>query len=122
MSDTSLSREQLLDEIDFLATVEHALVVEYLSLYCVFGEQLLPAEAAASPPLLPGAADMVHGLAVSEMRHLHQLNQLLVLEGRSAQVGRASSIGPPGAEIPLGPQSAAQLENCSSVSTGSPPP
>lgn len=35
-----LSREQVLDELDFLATVEHALIVEYLSVYCALGYDL----------------------------------------------------------------------------------
>jgi hypothetical protein len=109
-SDSALSREDVLDELDYLATVEHALVVEYLSLYCVFGEGLLPAEAGTLRPGELSAAEIVDGLAQREMRHLRRVNGVLVRAGRRAQVGRASSIGAAGAEVTLGPPSPAQLE------------
>jgi hypothetical protein len=35
-----LTREQVLDELDFLATVEHALIVEFLSVQCALGHDL----------------------------------------------------------------------------------
>jgi hypothetical protein len=39
-SDGPLSREQVLDELEFLATVEHALIVECLSVHCALGHDL----------------------------------------------------------------------------------
>ena len=35
-----LSRDQVLDEVEFLLTVEHALIVEYLSVRCALGNDL----------------------------------------------------------------------------------
>jgi hypothetical protein len=60
-----LSRDQVLDEVEFLLTVEHALIVEYLSVRCALGYDLDTAhggpvteasrEAAAEPtPPPPG--------------------------------------------------------------------
>ena len=35
-----VSRDQVLDEVEFLLTVEHALIVEYLSVRCALGYDL----------------------------------------------------------------------------------
>jgi hypothetical protein len=40
VANASLSREHVLDELEFLATVEHALIVEYLSVCCALGHDL----------------------------------------------------------------------------------
>jgi hypothetical protein len=101
-----LTREQVLEELDFLATVEHALIVEYLSVQCALGHGLLPEHGGAITEDLRGLSNGIGSLAVEQMRHLKSVNDALVISGRSAQVGRADGI----AGIALGPPSAAQLE------------
>ena len=44
-----LNRDQILDELEYLATVEHALVVEYLSVFCALGHDLAAEEGGAPP-------------------------------------------------------------------------
>jgi hypothetical protein len=89
----ALTAEAVLLELDFLATVEHALCVEYL---------LIHAATAASPAA---------ALAQDEMRHLHGVNRALGAAGRPPQVGRATSItGESMSEIALVPPSPAHLE------------
>jgi hypothetical protein len=103
-----LTREQALDELDVLATVEHALVVEYLSVSYAL---MPPPNATAPAPAASAAAGAARGLAEREMRHLHQVNGALTRAGRAVQVGRASSIGRGTGEIALGPPTAVQLEH-----------
>jgi len=101
-----LTREQVLDELDFLATVEHALIVEYLSVQCALGHNLAAEQGGATTEELRNLATDIGNLAMSEMRHFKSVNRALVDGGRSVQVERADSI----ADIALGPPSAAQLE------------
>jgi hypothetical protein len=101
-----LTREQVLDELNFLATVEHALIVEYLSVQCALGHNLLPKHGGATTDDLRSLANDIGNLAIEQMRHLKSVNQALIDGGQSAQVGRPDSI----AGIALGPPSAAQLE------------
>lgn len=104
-------REQVLDELEFLATVEHALVVGYLSVCCALGHDLEPAEGGATTEQGREAAGAASALAVGEMFHLRRVNDRLVDAGRSAQLGRAGSIpATSGAELALGPPDPAQLE------------
>ena len=66
-----LTREQVLDELDYLATVEHALCVEYLfAHYSVAAPMQLPADADAATRRVHAAAFEVFSVAVDEMRHL----------------------------------------------------
>jgi hypothetical protein len=106
-----LRREQVLDELEYLASVEHALCVEYLSVYCALGLDLPPAENGTSVQRVRNAADAAFALALSEMSHLRRVNRGLTLAGRPPQVGRATGIGGDSvAAIALGPPSRAQLE------------
>jgi hypothetical protein len=109
MPTSGLSREQVLDELDRLATVEHALCVEYLTIHCALGHDLPPAET-ASGQRVRDAAEAAFGLALGEMGQLHRINRALTLAGRPPQVDRAASVGDPGSEIALGLKSSAQLE------------
>lgn len=111
MANGSLSREQVLDELEFLATVEHALIVEYLSVCCALGHNLLEAgEGGPTTDEGRAGAGVAAGLAMGEMFDLKRVNRGLVSAGRGAQVGRANSIfGDSGEEIALGPPSLAQL-------------
>ena len=102
-------REQVLDELDALAAVEHALCVEYLSIHCALGHDTSPAPDLS--PHVPQAAQAAFGLALSEMKHLHRVNRVLTLAGRPPQVGRASSIARDSVcEIRLAPPSSAELQ------------
>jgi hypothetical protein len=102
-----LTREQVLHELDFLATVEHALIVEYLSVQCALGHDLPADQGGATTKELRELADDFGRFAVHQMRHLNRVNGALVHAGQSVQVRqRANSI----AGIALGTPSAAQLE------------
>jgi hypothetical protein len=79
--------DQVLDELEFLASAEHALIVEYLTV----GYALLVA--------LPDASAAAGNLAQSQMFRLNEVCQALVAAGRSPTLDRAASI----ADIPLSP-------------------
>lgn len=108
----TLTREQVLDELEFLATVEHALVVEYLSVCCALGHDLSAAEGGATSPQGQEAAAVASRLAQSEMFHLAPIARVLVRAGRAPELGRASSISSSsGAQIPLDPPTVEQLRH-----------
>ena len=107
----SLTRDQVLDELEFLVTVEHALVVEYLSVRCALGHDLDAGEGGATTKQARAAADAASLLAQGEMFHLRGINLALVEAGRSAQLGRADSISSDSSPATaLGPPSLAQLQ------------
>lgn len=107
----SLTREQVLDELEFLAKVEHALVIECLSVCYALGYDLGPDEGGPTTGQGSEAAGAASSLAQnSEMFHLDDLNTALVHANQHAQLDRAASIpGGPGPDIPLGPPNLAQL-------------
>jgi hypothetical protein len=106
-----LSREQVLDELDFLASVEHALIVECLSVHCALGHDLTAGQGGPATPQGSDAATVASSLAQDQMFHLKRINTALLNAGRSAQLGRAASISSATvAEIPLDPPSLAQLQ------------
>jgi hypothetical protein len=110
-AEVPLNREQVLDELDFLASVEHSLCVEYLSVHCALGHDLDPAGAGATAQNVADAAQAAAATAQDEMRHLHSINRALGRAGRPPQLARASSIpGNSGSEVALGPLSLEQLE------------
>jgi hypothetical protein len=110
MASGPLSREQVLDQLEFLATVAHALVVEYLSVGCALGHDLEPEEGGATTTQGRDAAAAASALAVDQMFRLRRVNVALVDAGRSAQLERAASISSGSvAEVALGPPSPAQL-------------
>lgn len=78
--------DKLLDELDHLATVEHALCVEYLFLDCALVERG------------PG-----ENLALAAMSQLRQLDDALVLAGGAGNMTRAAQVRgtPPVAFAPL---------------------
>ena len=107
-----LTREQVLDELEFLAKVEHALVIECLSVCYALGYDLGPDE--GGPTTGPGseAAGAAMSLARNtEMFHLEDLNLALIHASRPPQMDWAASIsGAPGSDIPLGPPDLGQLQ------------
>jgi hypothetical protein len=105
-----LTRDEVLDELDFLASVEHALVVEYLSVCCALGHDLQQQDGGATTRQGRAVAGAAAALAIGEMFHLKGVNRGLVGAGRSPQLGRAASIASDSvAEIALGPPSRAEL-------------
>jgi hypothetical protein len=111
-ADSPLTREQVLDELEFLAKVEHALVVECLSVCYALGYDLGADEGGATTRQGSEAAAAASSLGQqTEMFHLDDLNNALVHANRPAQLDRAASIpGGPGPDIPLGPPGLAQLQ------------
>jgi hypothetical protein len=110
-SRTALTADEILDQLDDLASVEHSICVEYLSIHCALGHDLEPADDGATAQHVAQAAQAASGAAFSEMRHVRVMNRALVSAGRAPQLGRASSIRrESGSEIALGPLTVPQLE------------
>jgi hypothetical protein len=105
-----LSQAQVLSELDFLATVEHALVVEALSVSCAFGTDLDADEGGAVTDQGRAVADAASSLAQSQMFLMKGVNLALAAAGQSPDLGRAASIDDAsGASIALDPPSLPQL-------------
>ncbi|MEP7025018.1 MAG: hypothetical protein ABJB47_14735 [Actinomycetota bacterium] len=106
-----LSKDQVLDELEFLATVEHALIVECLSVHCALGHDLAAGDGGAVTQPGMDAASVASSLAQGQMFHLRSVNGALIDAGRQPQLGRATSISSASvAEIALDPPSLAQLQ------------
>jgi hypothetical protein len=98
----ALTIDQLLDELDLLATVEHAMIIDYLVSACVLGHGLEQVGATAMSSQAQQAASAYQNLAQSEMFHLKGTSAGLVAAGRDLTMGRASSItSSMGDETPL---------------------
>jgi hypothetical protein len=109
-SNATLTSEQVLDELEFLATVEHALVVEYLTLSCALGHDLEVAEGGATSTQGREGARAASSLAQGEMFHLAGIVKALTDAGRTPALGRAASIKSASIpEVPLDPPTADQL-------------
>jgi hypothetical protein len=108
MTNGPLTAEQVLDELEFLATVEHALIVEYLSVCCALGHDLAPGEGGATTEQGRDAASAASALAFGEMVRLRHICFALVDAGRLPELERATSITSD-AETSLEPPSATQL-------------
>ena len=90
-----MTRSEVIDELHYLATVEHALCIEYLYAHYSLN----------APPSLPdtvvdeqtsqifAAAKEVFMIAVDEMRHLRWVNEALDLMKQPPSLGRAQFIG-----------------------------
>ena len=110
MASALLTRDEVLDELEFLATATHALIVEYRTLCCAFGNGLSAEEGGTAGDQGREASSVAAALALSRMFHLKSINVNLVEAGRSPQLGRADAISSVSvAEIPLRPPSAEQL-------------
>ena len=90
-----LTRQQVIDELRYLATVEHALCVEYLYAHYSLNVPLRLPETNVTPQTrqIFAAANEVFMIAVDEMRHLRWVNEALALLGESPIIGRAEVIG-----------------------------
>lgn len=89
--DMPWDRARIIAELDYLATVEHALCIEYLYAYYSI-------KAVRQPPALDApqmtrdlfaAAQLVRNTAVDEMRHIRWVNEALQLLGSKISLGRA---------------------------------
>ncbi|WP_462203105.1 ferritin-like domain-containing protein [Frankia sp. CcWB3] len=88
-----LTRDEVLAELNYLATVEHALSMEYLfAHYSLDAPRLLPDDADEHTRRVHAAATEVFSIAVDEMRHLRWVNEALTLLGLPPNVGRAERI------------------------------
>jgi hypothetical protein len=109
---TPLTRDQVLAELDFLASVEHSLIVEYLSVHCALGHDLEPTDAGTAAQNVAAAAGVASSAAQSEMVQLSLVKDALLSTGAPPlELTRAESVrGTSAAAIPLGPLSRQQLE------------
>lgn len=114
-----LSREEIVRRLKKLATVEHALAVEYLyAFYSLELPRQRPATADSKEARVFTAGEQVFQVAVDEMRHLRWVNEILLQLGEEPVLERAKIIGEswspeePGFEKPyeLVPLTADQLQ------------
>ena len=106
-----MTQDDVLDEVAYLATVEHALCVDYLLIQYALGAGL--EEVTGTGPeadLLSSASGAANQLAIGCMRHLRRANRVLTAAGRQPSVGRAGHVVPEtGAPIAIGTLTAEQF-------------
>lgn len=90
-----MTRSEVIDELRYLATVEHALCIEYLyAHYSVNAPMRLPEIGVNEEARrIFAAANEVFMIAIDEMRHLRWVNEALDLMQQAPALGRARSIG-----------------------------
>ena len=103
--------EEILDELEHLSTVEHALCAEYLFLHCALGDDVAQSESPTDvDTVVAAAAATAFALADREMRLLRRVNRALSAGERRANIRRATHVRreaqPP---LALAPLTAAQL-------------
>jgi hypothetical protein len=94
--DSSLmTRKQVIEELHYLATVEHALCIEYLyAHYSLNAPPRLPETGAdEQTKRIFADANEVFTIAIDEMRHLRWVNEALNLLKQPPSLGRAEVIG-----------------------------
>jgi hypothetical protein len=106
-SAVAADREALLDELETLAAVEHAMVVEWLTVACALGADLPPEDGGPVTDAAQEAARTAGLRAQDEMRHLSRVCQALVSAGRTPDVGRALTVAGPAGVLDLTPPTAA---------------
>ena len=92
MANPPLTREQVLEELRFLTTVEHAVIVEDLSLYCALGHDLPADDGGATTQQGSAARDQGFALAQVAMFRYKALQLALVEAGGDPELGRATSV------------------------------
>src|SRR4051794_29556407 len=107
-----MTRDEVLEEVGTLATLEHFFIVECLSVQCALGHDLDAGEGGASDPRGREAAD---GLAIyaqnTLMHRFGRLNNALVEASSDARLDRAEKVSSAShPEIPLEPPSDAELQ------------
>lgn len=90
-----LTFDEVVAELTYLATVEHALIVEYLyAVYSTTASRLQPdSDADETSRSIFAATKEVFHVAVDEMRHFRWVNEVLKLLGAPPSVDRATVIG-----------------------------
>lgn len=89
-----LTLAQIADELPNLASLEHALCVEYLyAKFSIHAPRRAPWRMRQAAVSRYRSAREVFGIAVDEMRHFRWVNELLMILGREPSLGRASVIG-----------------------------
>jgi hypothetical protein len=106
-----VTQDEAFNEIATLASLEHAFLVECLSVQCALGHDLEAADGGATDPRGREAADLVAMFAVNTlMSRFRRLNFTLVDADLPAQLDRAVSVASDSGSIPLDPPSAADLD------------
>ncbi|HUG38688.1 MAG TPA: ferritin-like domain-containing protein [Candidatus Limnocylindrales bacterium] len=90
-----LDRDEAIAELRYLATVEHALIVEFLyAAYSVKAERRRPPEGTSDLTMrIWSAADQVFRISIDEMRHFLWVNMILRALGAPPSTGRAAIKG-----------------------------
>lgn len=90
------TKEEVIDELRYLATIEHALSIEYLyAFYSIFAPRDEPSKDAL-PKVRDSftAAQVVRSIAVDEMRHFRWVNEALKILGADICLERADNFNP----------------------------
>lgn len=87
-----LTSDQVLDELDFLTTVCHAVIVEALTIQGAAGGSRPADEFGPVNEQAERLAEVAGGIAMGEMFRLKRLNDALLAAGRPGETGRATSI------------------------------
>ncbi|HZN84666.1 MAG TPA: hypothetical protein VFC01_33965 [Mycobacterium sp.] len=85
-------RESVLNELEVLATLEHALIVEFLSIACALGLDLDAQDGGPTTDRGRDAASAASVRAFTEMFHFKCVNQALVGSGRPPRMDRAEEV------------------------------
>jgi hypothetical protein len=91
-----MGKQEVVRELRYLATVEHALCVQYLfAHYSLKAPAVLPLKGVTDEMRrIFAAAREIFAIAIDEMRHLRWVNEALILLGEEApELGRAEKIG-----------------------------
>jgi hypothetical protein len=83
--------DHIVDELEFLASVEHALITEYLTIGCALSADL------------PDASGVAGSLAQIQMFRLNDVCLALVAAGRSPTLDRAANITVGATDVPFSP-------------------
>jgi hypothetical protein len=87
-----LTSDQVLDEVGFLATVCHSVLVEALTIAGAAGRDLPPDQFGPVNDQAAALGQTAGSIAQSEMFRFRRLNDALAAAGRGAETGRAASI------------------------------
>jgi hypothetical protein len=108
---TGPPHDDVFAQLAALASLEHSLCVEYLSVHCSLGHEREPASQEDHAQRIAQAARDASVAAFSEMRHLRAINSLLAQAGREIQLERAETVaGASGSLVAFSPLSRPQLE------------
>lgn len=92
-----LDRDEVINELNYLATVEHALIVEYLYAHYSVNAPFSQPEFGTAENIgnIFASANEIFLIAIDEMRHFLWANEVLNILGAPPSTGRAKVIGKP---------------------------